>query len=242
MTAYLRSIIYSLLFAIPIYSARAQENVILDSYTCADFLKDTKEPADGARLLRSLMMISWATGYAAAYQAGPPRADARAVRLIAATLGDACRKEPKKTVVQTIVNAISHFTSIEQPSKAPTLSTAQNSGQSRWDQDGSTVYLVADGAVRRFYYETPRDDLAAAGAQKGALLFDGKKNGSKYAGTAYAFAAACKPKGYQVNGNISDDEKQVTLRGKAPQLNSRCQVTGYRDDVLVFNFQLSDGN
>lgn len=105
----LRLVIASLLIGTAAYKLQAQENVVLDTYTCAEFLDDAKEPADGARLLRSLMMIAWAGGYAAAYQEGSPRADPTAIQLIAATLGDACRKSPDQKVVGVIADAVAQF-------------------------------------------------------------------------------------------------------------------------------------
>lgn len=87
----------------------AGETIALDSYTCAQFLSDTTEPANGTKLLKTLMMISWATGYAAAHQKDTPRADATAVQLIAATLGDACRRAPASLVVRTITEKIAEF-------------------------------------------------------------------------------------------------------------------------------------
>ena len=121
-------------------------------------------------------------------------------------------------------------------------STQAAPGPSRWNQNGSVVYLIADGAIRRLYYEIPLSELAAAGVKKGTLFFDGKKNGNHYIGRAYTFAAKCKPMGFPVNGDISDDEKQVTLRGKVPKLNSSCKVARYSDEALVLNFVPNDGN
>jgi hypothetical protein len=245
MTVCLRLVIYFFLIVIPVYGAHAQENVELDSYSCADFLKDAKEPADGARLLRSLMMIAWATGYAAAHQEGAPRADVKAVQLIAATLGDACRKTPTKSAVHTIEDTVNQFakTKIQNTAAAAPPSNIQTSSPSRWKLNGSIAYLVSDGALRRFYFETPLDELAAAGAKKGMVLFDGKKAGNHYSGTAYTFAARCQPVPYQVNGEVSTDEKQVTLHGAAPEINSSsCSVKGHHDDVLVFTFIPSEEN
>lgn len=110
-----RLMIGILLWSVSAYAASAEENVVLDNYTCAEFLNDVKEPADGARLLRSLMMIGWAGGYAAAHQQGPPRADPAAIQLIAATLGDACRKAPDHKVVHAIADAIARFAKTEPP-------------------------------------------------------------------------------------------------------------------------------
>ena len=64
----------------------AQGGIDLDTYTCSQFLADAKAPADGSRLLRSMMMVSWATGYAAAHQQGVTRADSKALELIGAAL------------------------------------------------------------------------------------------------------------------------------------------------------------
>jgi HdeA/HdeB family len=88
---------------------RAEESISLDNYTCAQFLADSKGSVTGSKPLRSLMMISWATGYAAAYQKNSVRADATAMGLIAATLGEACRKAPAQTAVQTVVDVITQF-------------------------------------------------------------------------------------------------------------------------------------
>jgi hypothetical protein len=97
----------------------AQESLALDSYTCAQFLSDSKSPADGNKLLKSLMMISWATGYASAFQQKIVRADAEAIVLIAATLGQVCTKSPEKKAVEAAVAAISLFGITEQTSAPP---------------------------------------------------------------------------------------------------------------------------
>jgi 3-oxoacyl-(acyl-carrier-protein) synthase len=71
----------------------------LDTYTCKQFLADVAAPNDGAKLLRTMMAISWATGYAAAHQTGTPRADSRALQLISTSLGGACQKNQFATIV-----------------------------------------------------------------------------------------------------------------------------------------------
>lgn len=109
------------LFCTSVLHGRAEDFVVLNTYTCADFLRDTKQPADGVRLLRSLMMISWAAGYAAAHQKGAPRADPAAVQLISAILGDRCRKSPATLTVAAISEAIAEL------SGAPTASVAKES-------------------------------------------------------------------------------------------------------------------
>lgn len=82
------------------------QDVGLDTYTCQQFLDDSKEPSNGQRLLKSMMMISWATGFAAAFQQTKPRADTIAIRLIAATLGADCQKTPQRRVVDAISDQI----------------------------------------------------------------------------------------------------------------------------------------
>jgi hypothetical protein len=47
-------------------AVRAQDALVLDTYTCGDFLADLGDRGNSARLRRSLIMISWAAGYAAA--------------------------------------------------------------------------------------------------------------------------------------------------------------------------------
>ncbi len=119
--------------------SRAQQTVALDQYTCSQFLNDINDIADGERLLRSLMMISWATGYVAAHQAGTPRADPTAVQLIAATLGDVCRKTPNPTVVSTIEKVIEQFTSTS--SLAPTVAPSSTNAEVEFiTHDNSDIY------------------------------------------------------------------------------------------------------
>jgi hypothetical protein len=120
MIVRLRLMMFLFLIGMPIYGLHAQEHVVLDSYTCGDFLRDAREPADGERLLRSLMMIAWATGFAAAHQEGEPRADVKAVQLIAATLGDACRKEPTQSAVHAIEGVVDQ---LSKPQSQETVSS-----------------------------------------------------------------------------------------------------------------------
>ena len=106
MAVFSRSLIFFCLVSWSTSTSCAEEFIRLNEYTCADFLRDSKEPADGTRLLRSLMMIAWAAGYAASFQEGAPRADPTAIQLISATLGDACRRSPTTLTVQAISKAI----------------------------------------------------------------------------------------------------------------------------------------
>src|SRR5262245_45534398 len=113
-----------------------------------------------------------------------------------------------------------------------TGTTAQ--AASLWDHNGSVVVLEANGAARKFLYRSPRPGLPVA---SGTLLFSGKKDGNSYSGTAYVFSRKCGPLGYAVSGPVSDDQRTVTMYGKAPRVDSSCNVVAYRDDTLVFLLQ-----
>jgi serine/threonine protein kinase len=136
------------------------------------------------------------------------------------------------------------FVPVTPPSSSPRTPAALPQsdpprGTSIWNHNGSLVYLSANGASRRFYYERPRDGLLPLGVQRGTLLFEGRKEGNRYSGTAYIFTRNCSPAPYEVSGPISPNDEQVTMHGRAPLLNAACQTTGYRDDVLVFTYQQS---
>ena len=96
-------------FALSLVSATtsmAAENLALDTYTCADFLHDTSQPGIGSNVLKSMMMIAWATGYASGVQRDFVRADASAFMLIAGTVGNACRKDPTRKVPEVVATLI----------------------------------------------------------------------------------------------------------------------------------------
>jgi hypothetical protein len=105
---------------------------------------------------------------------------------------------------------------------------------SLWAHNGSTVYLVAQGTSREFHYEQPRAGMIEAGARSGTLLFKGVTREGNYEGIAYIFKHGCNPVPYQVNGPILDGGRRVFMRGQAPNLNTRCQITGYSADNLEF--------
>jgi hypothetical protein len=120
----------------------AEESIALDGYTCEQFLSDTSKPADGTKVLKTLMMISWATGYAAAFQQTLPRADAAAIVLMAGTLGEACRKQPTEKVVKAITDQINEFANRAPSPEVPLASSTDSSSQSAFmmytsrDMDG----------------------------------------------------------------------------------------------------------
>lgn len=105
-----------------------------------------------------------------------------------------------------------------------------------WDHNGSRIGLVAHGSRRLFYDATPRAARVERGVTSGRLLFEGERIGNRYAGPARIFATTpCGEFTYGVEGPISSDQRGVTMVGCAPRVNSRCNVTGYRDDTLVFS-------
>jgi len=103
-----------------------------------------------------------------------------------------------------------------------------------WDHNGSRLRLESSGSERRFVYEQPRRGMRDAGAAPGDTVFEGRREGRTYTGTAYIFSKACGKVAYQVAGNISQDERQVVLEGQAPSLGADCKTRSYKRDELVF--------
>jgi hypothetical protein len=97
--------------------------------------------------------------------------------------------------------------------------TAQ--AQSQWNHNGSVVTLIAKAASRQFVYAKPRPGLPVS---SGTLLFTGKRTGNKYSGSAYVFSSKCGPLAYPVNGEVSADERNVTLFGVAPLPDDLCKI------------------
>lgn len=88
------------------------------------------------------------------------------------------------------------------------------------------------------YYARPRAALAERGVASGQLLFEGERSGNLYAGTARIFATPpCGEFTYRVEGPVSADQRTVTMYGRAPRVNGGCEITGFRDDTLVFTFE-----
>jgi uncharacterized caspase-like protein len=114
------------------------------------------------------------------------------------------------------------------------ITPVRPSGPTRWYHNGSQMRLAANGASRQFYYDNPRQGMREQGVGSGELLFDGSRDGTSYSGTAHVFKRGCKKAGYQVNGNVAEDQRTVVMTGRAPIMDGNCQVRGYRDDELVF--------
>jgi hypothetical protein len=107
---------------------------------------------------------------------------------------------------------------------------------SLWDHNGSTVYLLKDGATREFHYNEPRPGMLQAGARSGSLLFTGRSINGRYVGTAYLFNSECGQIPYQVSGPILDNYERVVMTGQAPRVDANCHIVEYFTDTLEFSY------
>jgi len=116
--------------------------------------------------------------------------------------------------------------------------TSSAHADSCWNHNGSVMRLEASGNNRWFTYENPRQVLRNAGVRRGTLLFNGRKQGNWYTGTARRFSKFCPgtPLEYFVEGPVRGDQLQVTVRG-AREIYEQCNPTGrFANDVLVFTY------
>ena len=114
-------------------------------------------------------------------------------------------------------------------------SATPSSADSCWMHNGSLMRLVARGNQRWFYYERPRSGLAVG---VGTLLFNGRKQGNWYSGTARVFSKYCPgaPLPYRVEGPVASNQLRVTVRGSR-EVHRRCRPTGrWKRDTLVFTY------
>jgi len=118
----------------------------------------------------------------------------------------------------------------------PSENHAGSASSPLWEHNGSLMRLVATGASRKFFYESPRQGLGEVGIEKGSLLFEGTKNGDNYAGTAYVYSRRCGRIGFAVSGPVAPDQRSVTVYGQAPIRAENCLPGGYRNETLSFTF------
>jgi len=78
----------------------------LDTYHCREFVADSTRPDDAQKLIRTLMMVSWAAGFSAAYERNGPRSDEKTLRLVTATLKSFCFAHPDELVVLGFVESL----------------------------------------------------------------------------------------------------------------------------------------
>jgi hypothetical protein len=118
----------------------------------------------------------------------------------------------------------------------PQRTETEPRGDTYWDHNGSQMYLISDGSNRKFLYQKPRAELNPLGVQTGTLLFEGRRQGARYFGIAYAFSARCGNVTYKVEGNVSSDDREVTLYGKKPIMDAQCNISEYVNDKLIFTY------
>lgn len=116
---------------------------------------------------------------------------------------------------------------------------SQATADSCWNHNGSAMRLTASGNDRWFFYETtPHKWQNPAGVYPGTLLFNGRKSGEWYSGTARVFSKDCpgNPAEYFVEGPVLQNPLRVQLSGHR-QVYQNCQPTGqWRTDTLVFTY------
>jgi hypothetical protein len=109
-----------------------------------------------------------------------------------------------------------------------------------WDLEGSAVYLegLPNSPVRKFYFCQPTVSARASGARPGSLLFDGRRSGSSYSGTAFVSAGRCGQFSYSVSGQVTNGDRTVVIAGRQPIVDeATCQITSYRDRRLELTYQ-----
>lgn len=122
-----------------------------------------------------------------------------------------------------------------EPKSGHPPSAVSGASSSTWSHNGSQMRLEASGQQRRFVYVRPRKGMLAAGATPGDSVFEGRREGLTYTGTAYVFSRACGKTAYPVSGAVSDDQRRVVLTGEAPILSADCRPRAHKPDRLIFD-------
>lgn len=116
--------------------------------------------------------------------------------------------------------------------------TSSSQSPSLWLHNGSTVYMVRDGSIRRLYYKQPRQGMLDVGATPNALLFDGiVSQEGVWRGSAYIFNRRCGKYPYAVEGLLNSKSGVITLSGATPHVDASCNVQsigGSKNDTLIF--------
>ncbi len=136
-------------------SLAAQDAISLQDYTCEQFSSDINRPSSGEKVLRSLMVISWANGYAAAHAKAAVRADAVAMQVTASNLGMLCSRQPKLFVVQAFANAIEQIIASGHRSGDAVASGGRGAGRTQPTMPkplGSATLASAIWSAEPFWY------------------------------------------------------------------------------------------
>jgi len=122
-------------------------------------------------------------------------------------------------------------------------SGAQACETATYNHNGSVMTAERCGDRLSIYYEVPRQVIARQGVRPGTLLFEGfvTRNGNFefIEGEARVFKSGCKEAVFPVEGGYTADSlpgpDPIYLAGVAPVRNSRCVVTGSRNETLDFD-------
>jgi hypothetical protein len=103
-----------------------------------------------------------------------------------------------------------------------------------WSFNGSTLNMVAEGNLRKFFYAQLDPEAEAAGAQRGDLFLEGKVSDQRIVGTVYGHEGRCGRIPYRVDGTIRDSNRRLELQGQKPRVDGTCTVVGTVLDALTF--------
>ena len=117
---------------------------------------------------------------------------------------------------------------------ASLASRGDGTGRTIWMHNNSQMALSGAGDQMKFAYEKPRSGLSDIGINTGTTLFTGSRKGGSWTGEAITFSRRCGQLKFEISGTESSDGKKVELRGRKPNLDGSCNVSGHRDEVLVF--------
>jgi hypothetical protein len=124
---------------------------------------------------------------------------------------------------------------------AQTQDVSRPAERSRWDHNGSIMYLVANDTSREFYYQKPRPGMLEVGAHPDDLLFKGQISDGQISGVAYIFNAQCGQVPFHVKGLILDNGGRIVLTGQAPHVGRDCQSYGEYTSTLEFRLLTASG-
>jgi hypothetical protein len=103
-----------------------------------------------------------------------------------------------------------------------------------WSFNGSTLNMVAEGSLRKFFYAEIGPEAEVAGAQRGDLFLEGKVSDQRIVGTVYGHEGRCGRIPYRVDGTIRDSNRRLELQGQKPRVDGSCTVIGTVLDAMTF--------